>query len=323
MKCVVLIAIGVSMFQGAPLPAMQASKAIQNYEEQPVDISVQPHELLLNARRMLENGKPGKSIGVCKLIARKFPQSNEAPLALEMCGKSYMRQHQFQLAFKALQGLLEKHPNCSNFESAIVLEFELAKRLAAGERNYFWGKIPGLRDREFAIRVFQHIADNAPYSPQATQALLQIADLGVKTKEPAVAVGALERLIDEYSDTGDAQRAYLLLAQIYSKISKGPAYDQRAVENAINCFREFLLLYGDSPFVEEAEQELVEMKNLLAASKLNIGDFYLQDRRSPNAAAIYYKDILVSAPNSPAALCAQTRLGAIREMDSNEHGPAT
>lgn len=228
-----------------------------------------------------------------------------------------MQQRRFQLAFRALQKLLDKYPNYSDFENAIALEFELAQRLAGGERNYFWGKIPGLRDREFAIRVFQHIVDYAPYSSQAPRALLQIAALGVKTKEPTVAIGALEQLIDEYSATEDAQHAYLFLAEIYRRMCPGPSYDQRAVENAINCFREFLLLYGDSPLVEEAEQQLAEMKNLLAANKLSVGDFYLRQRKDPRAAAIYYDEILTAAPNSPAALCAQERLDKIQGANSH------
>jgi outer membrane assembly lipoprotein YfiO len=318
MKRLTLGIIGMLALWGAPLPAVPTAKAAPapEPEMQAVEAPASPHELLMDARRLFKDGELGKSAKVCKRIAHRFPRASEAPAALEICGEAYMNQRRFQLAFRALQKLLDKYPNYPNFESAIVLEFRLAQRLASGERNYFWGKIPGLRDREFAIRVFQHIVDHAPYSPQAPRALLEIATLGVETKEPSVAIGALEQLIDEYSTTEDAQHAYLLLAQIYRGMSPGPAYDQRAVENAINCFREFLLLYGDSPLIEEAEGKLAAMKNLLAANKLSVGDFYLRNRKSPNAAAIYYEDIVEAAPNSPAALCAQERLGAIRATDS-------
>jgi outer membrane assembly lipoprotein YfiO len=313
-----LAAIGVLALckTGTPLLARQTTKTASTAEIQAVEAPASPHELLMSARRLFEDGKFGKSVKLCRRITHQFPQSSEAPAALEMRGEAHMHQRRFQLAFRALQKLMDKYPSYPNFENAIALEFQLAQRLAAGERNYFFGKIPGLKDREFAIRVFQHIVDRAPYSPQAPRALLQIANLGVKTKDPVVAIGALEQLIDEYAATEDAPRAYLLLAQVYSGMSPGPAYDQRAVENAINCFREFLLLHGDSPLAEEAEKKLAAMKNLLSANKLSVGDFYLRNRKSPNAAAIYYKSIIESAPNSPAALCAQERLGKIRALDS-------
>jgi tRNA-specific 2-thiouridylase len=315
MKGLALVAMGMLALWGTPLPARQTIEAAPIPEMQAVETPASPHELLMDARRLFKDGEFGKSAKVCKHITHKFPQAAEAPVALEICGEAYINQRRFQLAFRALQKLFDKYPNYPDFENAIALEFQLAQRLADGERNYFWGKIPGLRDREFAIRVFQHIVDHAPYSPQAPRALLQIATLGVKTKEPTVAIGALEQLIDEYSNTEDAQRAYLLLAQIYRGMSPGTAYDQRAVENSINCFREFLLLYGDSPLVEEAEQKLAEMKNLLAANKLSVGDFYLRNCNSPNAAAIYYEDVIGAVPDSPAALCAKERLDEIRGID--------
>ncbi|MDR2436026.1 MAG: outer membrane protein assembly factor BamD [Puniceicoccales bacterium] len=317
MKGVVFVAIGVLTFLGMPLVARHESKALPIFETRAAETPVSAHETLMDARQLLKGGEFGKAIRACKFISHKFPRSNEAPAALEMCGEAYMRQRRFQLAFRKLQKLFDRYPNYPDFESAIALEFELAQRLAAGERNYFFGKIPGLRDREFAIRVFRHIVDYAPYSPQAPNALLQIANLGVKTKEPAVAIGALEKLIDEYAATEHAPHAYLILAQIYRNMASGPAYDQRVAENAINCFREFLLIYGDSPFVEEVEQKLAEMKNLLAANKLSIGDFYLHNRKNSNAAVIYYNDIILVAPNSPAALCAQERLNRIRRIASD------
>ncbi|MDR0727791.1 MAG: outer membrane protein assembly factor BamD [Puniceicoccales bacterium] len=315
MKSAAVAVIGMLAFCETPLTARHAVEVSPHVvEEQIIESQILPHELLLDAKRLLRDGELKKTIQICRLIARKFPQTQESPAALEICGEAYMRQRRFQLAFTTLQKLLNKYPNCPNFENAIALEFELAQRLAGGERNYFFGKIPGLRDREFAIRVFQHIVDHAPYSPQAPHALQQIATLGIKTKDLAVAIGALERLIDEYSATEDAQRAYLILAQVYRGMSPGSTYDQRAVENAINCLREFLLLYGNSSFAEEAERGLSEMKDLLAENKLSVGDFYLRNRKSPSAAAIYYNDIVAEAPDSPAALCAQERLNIIRDM---------
>lgn len=289
---------------------------------------------MVRADTLLKEGHLKKALGGYRSINHRFPFSPLAPEALKKRGIIYLRQHRFQSAFNCFQRIVDKYPNYKNFLEILQLEFDTADALMRGKRHYFFGKIPGFKDRGSALRFFQRIVDQAPYSEIAPKALMNIARLGMRIREPEKAIEALERVIDEYANSPLAAEAQLMLAQVRRKMVIGPAYDQRATEEAVNCYREFLVLYPDSPMAPAAEQGLKEARELLAASKLNMGDFYYNKRQNPRAALMYYKEVLSVAPDSPAAEVARHAIERIRSgrrgrgtpLDfflGRHHGPRT
>jgi outer membrane protein assembly factor BamD len=278
-------------------------------------------ELLALGDQRREAGKIKAAIKTYRSLARRFPCSKEAPIALQYCGEIYRDQHRFQKAFAICQKILERYPDYANYDDVIALEFDIARRLMEGERNYFFGKIPGFRDRDCAIRFFQKITQQVPYGDRTPKALMHIANLGIRVKDSTISIDALERLIDEHASTEYAPQAHLMLAQVHRSLVKGPAYDQKMTENAINYFREFLILYPESPFVSLAEEGLNEAKNLLAASKLAMGNFYYDDRQNSTAARIYYEEVIALAPQSPASAEAEKRLQEIAENRPGKGSP--
>jgi outer membrane protein assembly factor BamD len=309
-----MFVVGFSpLVQGSPVgwsSEIRITKGVDVSEDKQVSIT-SPSDLLFEAYQFRGEGKLKKALKICKIISRRFPRSGEAPQALQLCGEIYLQQKRFQRAFTVFKKIPEKYPDYVGYGNVIAFEFEVAQRLMDGQRNYFFGKIPGMRDRESAIRFFQTIVDQAPYSPYAPQALFHIATLGIRTKDLSITVGALERLIDEYAMSEYAPMAHLLLAQTYRKMVPGPDYDQKAAEDALNYFREFLILYADSPLADSAQAGLDETEDLLARSKLSMGNFYYDNRQNPIAAAAYYKEVLASADESDAAAYAQKRLDDI------------
>lgn len=269
---------------------------------------------------LLAAGHLSKALDAYRSVNRRFPFSNLAPEALKKRGIVYLKQHRFQSAFNCFQRIVDKYPNYENFLEILQLEFDTAQALMDGKRHYFWGKIPGFKDRGSALRFFQKIVDQAPYGDIAPKALMNIAHLGMRIREPEKSIEALERVIDEYSNSPFASEAQLLLAKVRRKMVIGPAYDQRATEEAVNCYREFLILYPDSPQVPDAEQGLEEARDLLAASKLNMGNFYYHRRQNPRAALMYYQEVLSIAPESQAAKCAQESIARIK---SGKRGKGT
>ncbi|MDR0428610.1 MAG: tetratricopeptide repeat protein [Puniceicoccales bacterium] len=265
----------------------------------------------MKASELYSRGKFRATIRVCKSLGRRFPQSQEAPAALQMLGEIYLRQHRFQSAFQTFRKILENYPSYEFFERVVALEFDTAQRLMDGQRNYFLGKIPGFKDREGAMHFFQTIVSQAPYGNYAPMALMHIATLAMRIGDTAAAIDALERIIDEHMGTEYAPRALLALAKVYRHMVNGPGYDQRATEDALNYFREFLILHGDSPLKDEAEKCLEDARNLLAYSKINIGNFYYDDRQNGEAAMPYYEAAIAIAPDSTAAQQAKARIGEI------------
>jgi outer membrane protein assembly factor BamD len=269
---------------------------------------------------LLERGIAHENVGhfsralrAYRRIARHHPMSPEAPEALQRRGRILLRQNRFQAAFRCFQSILDRYPDYPDYEGVVDLEFQTAECLMVGHRNYFWGKVPGFKDRTGAIEFFRQIVDRAPYGDRAPHALMNIAHLGLRIGETATTIDALERIIDEYSMSPLAPEALLMLAKVYRDRVPGPAYDQRAVQEALNCYQEFLILFPDSPQAEEAEAGFMEAMELRAAGQLNMGNFYYDRRQNPRAALPYYEEAIKIAPESRAADRARERISAIGE----------
>ncbi|MDR1438410.1 MAG: tetratricopeptide repeat protein [Puniceicoccales bacterium] len=274
-------------------------------------------QCLDRAEKLVKRGKNRDAIRIYRRIGRRFASTKSAPIAQQKLGEIYVKQHRFHRAFEAFRKIIEEYPDYEGYKDIIALEFEMAERLMNGQRNYFFGKIPGFKNREGAIQFFQAIIGQAPYSEYVPMALMHTATLSQRAGNSVTAIEALERVIDEYAETEYGPRALLALAQIYRNMVCGADYDQRATEDAINYFREFLILYADSPLVPEVQKCLEEAKTLLAIGKLRMGNFYYDDRQNGEAAIPYYEAAIATAPNSKAAEIAELRM---REVNAGKNG---
>lgn len=293
---------------------------ISENEEEMMDASDLAEVLasrMAEAQSLYEQGELKKAAKICTKIFHTHPFSAEAPEALRLRGVILLRQHRYQSAFRTFQMIIDRYPSYPKYLEVVGLEYETAQELMMGKRHYFWGTIPGFKDRDSAIKFFQEVVEQAPYSTYAPSALMNVARLGIRLKQPEIAIEALEKVIDEYANSEYAPEAQLLLAKVYRNMVKGPDYDQRATEEAVNYYREFLILYPDSPLVEEAEAGLAESKELLAASKFNMGSFYYNDRQNPVAAMMYYNEAISIAPDSKAAEMSRQEIERIK---AHKHG---
>jgi outer membrane protein assembly factor BamD len=250
-------------------------------------------------------------------VVRNYPASLEAPEALHRSCAVLLKQRRYQAAFQCFEKLFDRYPDYSGYLDAVALQFCAAEQLMHGRRNYIFGRIPGFKNRAGSIDVFKDIVEIAPYSDLAPLALMNIASIGLRLHELPIAIDALERLTDEYSTSPVAQDALLLLAKVYLDSVPGADYDQRATEMAINYCQEFLILFHDSPRVEEAESLLEKALELRAAGKVSIGNFYCDICKRVDGCRQYYIDAVRVAPkNSVAAEIAKARLSSVSKMDN-------
>ncbi|MDR2576537.1 MAG: tetratricopeptide repeat protein [Puniceicoccales bacterium] len=285
------------------------------------DVDFTAAELLSNGMRCEEEHKLGEARRTYHRLVHRYPKSPEAPEALRRTCGILLEQKRLLASYQCLQKLLDRYPNYPNYLEAIEFEFHLAEQLMGGQRNYFMGKIPGFKNRTAAIDAFKNIIDRAPYGECAPKALMNVALLGVKTKELPIAIDALERLIDEYGSSPQASDALFLLAKVYRSSVPGPAYDQRATEMAINYCQEFFILFPDSPLIPDVEILLAEALELRAAGKLSMGNFYYDLRQNARGGRSYYEEVQRVAPkNSVAAEIAVRRMD---EIDEGKPGRGT
>ncbi len=270
-------------------------------------------ELMNDARSAQEDRKFSTAIAQYQKVCKHYRDSIFAPEAYYQIGKIREQKHQYKAAFKAFTTIINKYPQYPGFTKVLHEQFELASLLKRGSRPYYFGIIPGFKDRNAAIEYYENIIRTAPYNELAPLALMNISELSLRDKKTADAIDALDRLIDGYPDSEYAPYAYLKIAKIYSNLVKSTQNDQGAIQEAVHYYEDFLILYPTHENVPEAETNLDKMKTDLAMSKINIGDFYFQSRNNAKAAIIMYNEAITCYPGSAVAELAKNKIQYIKD----------
>lgn len=270
-------------------------------------------EAMNYAQELQKEKKYSPALRSYKSVYKHFPDSILAPEALYQTGIIRIERKEYAKAFHAFQKILTDYPSYLKFNDVIQIQFEIASTLQRGKRPYYWGVIPGFRDYDASVDMFESIVKNAPYSCYAPMALMNIADLAFEKKNYPDAIDSLDRIITEYPNSDLAPDAYLKLAQTYAKMIEGPLYDQGATLEAIKYYEDFLILYPNHPMTSSAETGLARTKDMLARSKVKLGNFYYRDHNNPRAASVFYREAIEIAPESPSAGFANHQLCLIEK----------
>ncbi len=268
-------------------------------------------ELLSIGKLKMEAGNLGGASRVFKKLANEYPTAIASGEALYLRGRILMTKERWAKAFESLQQVVTYHPNFAEFDQVISAQFECATALMEGARGRIFWVIPGFRQYSEASREFAMIVRNAPYGDYAPLALMNLALVEDEHGDAELAIDALDRLINYYPQSILAPDAYYNLAQVYSNLVKGEEYDQGSTRQAISYYEDFMILFPDSNYLGEVEADLERMENLLASSRLNLGDFYYYYRNNNSAALIFYNETITIAPESEAADEARARISDI------------
>ncbi len=263
--------------------------------------------------KLFKEGRYSKARGRFKTVWKEYTVSKHAADSLFHTAKIDIIDHDWEDAHKSLQRLVLYYPNFPHFNEIIKMQFEIATALENGDNVYWLWVIPS-RERSEAIRIYNDIVINAPYSEYAPVSLMRIALLNQAEGNTMVAVQALDRLINNYPNSMLTSDAYLRMAQTFSDLVKGISYDQSATQEAISYFQDYLILYPDSPVIAEGERGLDEHRNILAKSKLEMGQFYFHYRDNFEAAEIYFNEAITIDPESEAANEARDYLVDIEQV---------
>ena len=264
--------------------------------------------LLAGGKAKYEAGKLSAAKRTFKKIIKKYPTSSSTAEALTLRARVNMSKELWGKGFDDLQKVITDHANYEHFDRVIADQFDCATALMEGARGRILWVFPGFKQYGTSAKQFEQIVQNAPYSDYAPLALMNIALVADKTAEPEDAIDALDRLINYYPQSMLAPDAYYNLAQTYSDLVQGYEYDQGSTRRAISYYEDFLILFPTSNYSGEVEANLKNMENLLASSRLNLGDFYYYFRNNNTAALVFYNEAISIEPNSDAAEEARLRI---------------
>jgi outer membrane protein assembly factor BamD len=260
------------------------------------------------AREQYDAGHLSAANRKLKKIIKDYPMSPAAGEALHLQGLIYMSKERWKKGFDKLQRVIAEHPGYEHFDRIISAQFDCATALMEGARGRILWIFPGFKQYDTAAKQFEQIVSNAPYSDYAPLSLMNIALVSGTREEPEEAIDALDRLINYYPQSMLAPDAYYNLAQTYSNLVQGEEYDQGSTRQAISYYEDFLILFPSSNYTGEVKAQLKQMENLLAGSRLNLGNFYYYYRNNNTAALVFYNEAITIAPDSEAATEARSRI---------------
>lgn len=141
-------------------------------------------------------------------------------------------------------------------------------------------------DYQNAIRFYEILQSRFPSGRFAEQSKLDLIYAYYKFEEPASALLAADRFIQEYPRHSHIDYVYYLkgLVNFEKNLSLATRFlpldrSQRDIYTARQSFESFATLvrrYPDSRYAEDARQRMIFLRNILARSQLHIAEFYLK-----------------------------------------------
>ncbi len=270
----------------------------------------------MNAGRQAEEkGNYRRALKKYKRVNKKYPKSQYAPESLYRTSQIRLKQNKIDHAFDAFELIAYVYPSYGSFNDTIGEMYKIAVRRQESYRQKIFGVFPGFLNLDRAIRYFERIVSIAPYSDYAPLSLMNIAQIWSKRKNDTMAIYSLDRLITHYPKSFLTPDAYIQLANTHANLVRGPYYDQSNTEDAITFFEDFMIQFPANNRVDEAEEGLNRTQDVMALSKVKIGDFYFHKRDDFHAARVLYNEAITIAPKSGTAEMARKKIEMIEAKE--------
>lgn len=143
-----------------------------------------------------------------------------------------------------------------------------------------------------AAKKFEDLDRDHPYSPEARRAIVMAAFAFYKAGKFPESIAAARRYTTLHPGTKDAALAHHIVASANFDEIKDPSRDQTATRKAMAELKILRQRYPDSPYGQQAENRLRIAEDVLAASEMSVGRYYL--KRANHVAAINRFKVVVA-----------------------------
>ena len=272
---------------------------------------IKANKLLSSGEKHASKGQENRAQNFYKKILKKYHKTEAAEAVALKRGQYLFEKDRWVDAFTALTVLTINHPSSPKLEAAIELQYQCADSLMRFVPRKTLGIFKSDPLNAKAIPLFLSFANFYPYEDRTPQALLSVADIAQTNGQDEVAIVALKKIINDYSESALTPDAYFKIAHIYADFIKGPEYDLEFTREAIRYCEDYIALFSTSSGIGSIKALHERMLNTLATNRLYMADYYYFNRRDNVAALIFYNEAITLAPNSQAASEAKNRLDAI------------
>lgn len=265
----------------------------------------------------LENsGEKKKALGAYKQVVRQWPNAGAALNAQIRVAELNLALGDPEKAFDAYGKYISTYPTGQEFEKAVEGQYNIAVSFLEGQRRKVFG-VKTFSSMQRAQEMFGQILKNAPYSRWAALSQYNVGRSLEKQTKFDEAVAAYQATVDRYPADEIAADAQYQIGYINFSLARNGSNDQAARNKAREAYEDFILRFPKSEKVAQAEANIKLLGEVDVKKTLGVAEFY-EKTRNYKAAAIYYDEVIRSAPNSDEAKTAQKRLDNLRTTVGEE-----
>ena len=162
-----------------------------------------------------------------------------------------------------------------------------------------------------AEEVFTFIIYNDPGGAYADDAQFQLAETYFEREEYLLAISEYDRLIRRMKNSPLVEDAFWKKTESYCELSPDYRLDRDMTDKALRNLYDFVDIYPESKYSEQARIRILEMREKLAKKLLESAKLY--DTLREYESAIYYYDNIIN-DYSDTGLYAAARLGKAGDM---------
>jgi outer membrane protein assembly factor BamD len=137
-------------------------------------------------------------------------------------------------------------------------------------------KLLDKRDYEQAAKEYEKVDINHPYSQEARRAIVMAAYAYYKNGKYDDAVSASDRYLTLHPGTSESDMAQNIIAMSYYDQVLDPKRDQTYARKSLQAYATLLQRYPESRYAAEAQNRARILRDLLAASEMTVGRYYLR-----------------------------------------------
>lgn len=240
-----------------------------------------------------------------KKLIKAYPKSFEASEAQYYLGLAEEERGNLYEAYLAYQRVIDKYPFSERIKEVIEKEYNIAEKFISGYKRKALGITLPVEDP--SIEILTKVVENSTYGPLAAKAEYKLGLVLQGLQRYYEAEDAFSKVIANYPDSEWAEPSKFQIASCRAAVSRGPDYDQGAMQDAKQKFEEFVKEHPDAVLSGDAEENIAKLKEKEAASSYNIAVFY-EKQKAYKAAKIYYENVINNYSGSAWAVKALERL---------------
>jgi outer membrane protein assembly factor BamD len=127
-----------------------------------------------------------------------------------------------------------------------------------------------------AARKFEDLDRDHPYAPEARRAIVMASYSFYKAGKFPEAIASAQRYTTLHPGTKEAALAHHIVASAHFDEIREPNRDQTATRKALAELKMLRSRYPDSPYARQAENRIRIAEDVLAASEMSVGRYYLK-----------------------------------------------